>query len=203
MIKINLMPPEEKKESGSKVAIQLPKNFTNVLLAIPIVVTLALVGFLHTEAINKIENLTETQHRLDKENKELQKQIEVVEELKSKQDQLKTRLEMITKLNTNRDFWEKVLVEVSEHLPEEFISIRSFSDASTPEAKRIRLGGSALTDQYISKYISKLRESPYVVDVTLGGTKATQYMGRDARTFNLTVDLKIPEDPTTKTNDPK
>ncbi len=194
MIKINLMPPEEKKDSGPKVSLQLPANITNILLGIPPVIALVLaVGlYLHYEGV--IKEKTAEQEKLDIEYKELQKKIAIVNELQAKQEKIKARLATINKLNANRDFWENVIVEFSNKLPGEFISFKSFFDQSDEERRMMRVDGVALSDQYVADYIESLKTSSLVTTVTLASTKAATYMGREARSFNILVFLKTPAD---------
>ena len=196
MIKINLMPLEEKKDGGSKISVQLPTNITNILLAIPIVITIAMVGFMYMKMENRKKALTEEHAQLEVTYKKLQEEIKIVKELEAKQALLTSRLETIRALNSNRDYWENVLIEFANRLPEEFISFNSCADQSDEESRAMMVDGMALSDQYISDYIRNLRESKYVRDVTLFGTRAAKFKGRDARSFSMMVLLTVPVDST-------
>ncbi len=194
MIKINLMPLEEKKDSGAKISVQLPTNITNILLAIPIIITIAIVGFMYMKMENRKEELTLEHATLEIEYKELQKEIQIVKDLEAKQALLTARLETIRSLNSNRDYWENVLIEFAQRLPEEFISFKSCSDQSDEENRAMLVDGVALDDQYVADYIRNLRQSSYVRDVTLYGTRKIEHFKRDARSFTMIVFLTTPAD---------
>lgn len=196
MIRINLMPPEEKKESGQKIAVKLPTNLMNLLLAIPIIVTIAVVIMIHMKMEADIKRLTEEHAQKEQKHAELQKKIAVVNELQAQQQKLRSRLDTIAKLNSKRDYWENVFIDVAERLPEEFISLLSFSDVSDDERTQINVDGLALSDLQVSEYIANLRLSDFVNDVTLGGTRPDKYKGRDARYYNLQIYLVTPADST-------
>lgn len=198
MIKINLMPPEEKKDTGKKISVQLPTNVTNILLAIPVIITLAVIGFVYMKMENRIAELEETKTRYEQEHRDLQKKIQIVNELQAKQEQLKSRLATIRQLNSNRGFWENVIVDLTNKLPEEFIAFTSFTDQSDEETKRLFLEGQALSDQLVSDYIQQLRQSEFVTDVVLNQTRSTKVMGRDAREFSMVIMLKAPAADTTQ-----
>lgn len=200
MIKINLIPPEEKKDTGQGIALKLPKNLMNVLYGIPVLIVIAIVVVFYMKIENKITQMENKKAEMEIRKKELEEKIKLVNELEKKQENLKARLGVIQGLNKNRDFWKNVFVDLTDKLPEEFISFDKFLDTSDSENKKLKLTGIALSDLQVSDYISRLRTSQYIKDVTLTGTRPAKFKGREVREFDMLIMLSVPSD-TTKTAD--
>lgn len=202
MIKINLLPPEER---GKGVEEEIGGGFKldlRIIAPATLLIISAIVIFVWWMSLNnKKEELDQNIAKVKADLAKVQREERIVKELDDKKAKLKTHLGVITDLDQGRLRWVKILDIVSQALPE-LTWIERMSDESIPNSPSISIEGVAFSNQKIAEFMKNLADSELVEDtdsITLRHT-TTKTEKRQDRTielvsFALKVQLKSSSQP--------
>lgn len=167
MLTINLLPHTKKSPTFDRRK--------QVLLVV-------LVGvLLGAGLIQSRQMLTAKIHRLSQEKtsksstlSKLQEQLIQIKDFKKKLQELETRIQIIRKIRKQQALPVRYLDEIAKYIPREKIW---FESLRMDEQGGITLSGIALDNQVFARYLQKLRQSPFISDVSLQQTQRKEIQG--------------------------
>lgn len=200
MIRINLLPEEERKKK--KAAKKLPKvkiPIPSFRIRIPLKPSTFLIGFIviviliafvviWVRQIGETRKLTKEIDQMNTRLRSLQKEINLVKDLEKKQADLQKRLDVIKGLSENRFLRVKILDELASALPE-YVWLTSFED----KIPNFKIEGLAFSNLTVADFMNRLEDSEYLTDVDLTTLRKTAFSGQDVMQFILSVNLKSKE----------
>ena len=168
MIKINLL---EESRGAKKQAFTMPTIDASaggntalyvVYIAI-IVLTIAAVGFWGWKLKADLASLKQQVKEAEAEKRRLEAVIKIDRELRAKQKELKRKIEVITNLKKKQEVPVQLMDMLSKNLPE-FVWLESLSFSGS----KVSLKGKGQSMFAISNFLKNLEESPHFVGITLG-----------------------------------
>ena len=191
MVRIDLLPKEERKKKGPalpklpKFTFKLPVAGGVTFLAIAI---LALVfgglGVLYLRDVREIKRLEKDIEEKKRELTELQKTVNEVNDLKQKEADFRMRLGVIEKLNQNRLLRAHLLDEIKDLIPD-YIWLSSLSEDNLS----LTLEGKSFSNFVIADFMNRLKSSPYFSKVDLSSVSKETYEGHAVNRFRITAFL--------------
>ena len=180
-IKINLLPWREELREEKK------KEFLNIILGIVVFAGLIVGGFDRFYAAG-IENQIARNSFLSQEIKVLAEQIDEINLLQQKKNQLLARMTVIQNLQGNRPVIVRLFDELARQL-----APRVFYRSLQLSGKDVAISGIAESHNRISSQLRNFSESdwfdkPNVTQITAAGT-----FGPGAQQFSLTVEQSAPK----------
>lgn len=193
MIKVNLLSPE-KKDSA---AVEGPASFSKVESSssnfnVPAIVTAIVVVFGALGAIfwlqsQKIDRLGKESARLKTEMARYTDTIKMVDELENTRNQLKRKIEIINELKSKQQQVVKMMDKISEALPDwVWITDLSFTSGA------VTVSGKALTNNLIADFISRLKDSNYFPSVDYKDSQFKPMKGMEVYEFRLVCSYQEP-----------
>lgn len=184
MLKINLLPVRQLKKRA-KAKKQLLGMF---LLFILVLALSVITGVLQAQ---KISGLGSDIAVLQKEKDSYTPTLQKIAKLKKDREELVRKTEIIKKLKMDSSLTVRALDEVAIRIDNK----RMWLDSLQQQDSSLRLSGVALDNETIAQFMDKLKESPFVKDVTLAGSSLKVVSGRNLKSFEMNCIVAQPEKP--------
>ena len=159
MIRINLLPSEEMPKQSR---IQLPNLGTFAPLVILIVAALG-IGSAHVYHSQKISALQEVIAEEEAESRRLAPEIAKIKRLNQQRKDLNDRLDVITRLDSDRYFRVHLMDEMNRSLPEHMWLTR-FEDIG---GDSYAVEGVTFSNFLVSDFLQNITRSPYFSSINL------------------------------------
>jgi type IV pilus assembly protein PilN len=159
MIKINLLPKDEQPKTRS---IQLPNVGAFAPLAI-VFVTFMIIGSAHIYQGQQISALKDTIAMEEAESRRLAPEIAKIKRLNKQRKDLNDRLDVITRLDSDRYFRVHIMDELNRTIPEH-MWITRFEDVG---GDTYAVEGVTFSNFLISDFMQSLTSSPFFGGVNL------------------------------------
>ena len=181
MARINLLPWREARREEQKRA------FLTILALV------AIAGVLVIVLADRIENAQIDNQRarndyLTKNIRELDKQVEEIRDLQRKRNQLIERMRVIQELQGNRPIIVRVLDQLVRTVPDGV-----FYTSVTANGPQLSIDGVAESNNRVSSLMRRLDASDWLKDPNLDAVRAAPAYGDQANTFELKVQVDLPE----------
>lgn len=184
MIKVNLIPKEERKKVRAKRAIGLPKItlkgwdlFASLGLLIISIFLVFFFNFNYTRNIKKTKgDIQTTREELEK----LKPEVELVNSLESKQKELNVLIELVKNLNMNRSLIIHVVDEINKGLPD-YMWLTDMNIFSG----NIDISGITFSNIIVTQFMQNLENSDYISNVTLIETKYVNIEDHNLMQFSI------------------
>jgi type IV pilus assembly protein PilN len=179
MIRINLLPKEEKAQRRMSV------NFQAGDLVLPVAI-LAAAGLIILGTVlsqnARVASLNQSIANVDDESRKLAPQIEKVKRLAQERAELDLRLGIISKLEKGRTQSVRLMDELARCVPDHLWMTQSQQDASG----QLTLEGVTYSNLVVSDFMSRLERSPLFTDVELGVAERGAVSSKDVVKFRIT-----------------
>ena len=190
MIKINLM-GEKKSSSKARArpkldAMQMNAQRQNLVFAAIIVTALVLAGGWWWTKSAEVADWKEKIVVVEAELKRLEPILEKQKRFEARKELLQNKINLITELKRKQDVPVHILDQVSRNLPE-FLWLNKMS----ADNNRINVSGRATTYNAVSNFYKNLTDCGYFKDVSLGRT----YEEKTGVTFSMTASYVDPAEP--------
>ena len=165
MIKINLVAETPTKAARAKRAqpeFSLGARQGDILLVVVLGLALVGIGTRWLLLKNERDHLREVERAKRVERDELQPYIQKVQELETKRDQLRHKINVINSLKQNQRGPVRIMDEVSRALPDLVWLTRM-----TMKGSSLTISGTAMDENAVANYISNLDSSPFFLEPTL------------------------------------
>lgn len=174
MLKINLLPVRQLKKRAK--AIQQMVGMVAFFLFI--LASLATVGFFQVQQINGYEKDISA---LNKKKDSFTPTLNKIAQLKKDREELVRKTEIIDKLKTDSSLTVRILDEVASRIDNQ----RMWLEALQQQNESLTLSGVALDNQTVAQFMDKLKDSPFVNEVTLTNSSQKVVSGRNLKSFEL------------------
>jgi len=189
MIRINLLPPEERPASRSfRIPTKSPALLAIglfLLVAAPIAVTSVHQSRTTTTLRDAVQEATAEQARL-------KPQIDQIHRLNQQTRELNHRIGVVAKLDEASTYYVQVLDEMSQILPRHIWLSRFEEDDRRPGVAVIE--GFTFTNLYVADLMVRLSKLDYFTDVVLVDIEQEAVEGRDVLNFEIEVNLTYETD---------
>jgi Tfp pilus assembly protein PilN len=182
MIRINLLPKDDKAQRRVKVDIQ-PGD-----LVIPVAIVAAAALVIFGTALSQGSRIGSLQHSIagiDAESRALAPQIEKVNRLAQERAELDLRLGIITKLGKGRTQSVRLMDELARCVPDHLWLTLAQQDGGD----RLTLEGVTYSNLVVSDFMSRLERSSLFASVELGVAERGQVTSKDVVKFKITCQL--------------
>ena len=187
MIRINLLPREERTQRRSTIEFKAGE----VLLPAAIVMTAVIVmAGIALSQHSRVMSLTRSIAERDAESRALAPQIERVNRLAQERAELDLRLGIINKLEQGRTQSVRVMDELARCVPDHLWMTLAQQDAGS----QLDLEGVTYSNLVVSDFMSRLERSPMFASVELGVAERGQIEDRDVVKFRITCQV-TPDEP--------
>ena len=187
MIRINLLPGEERKHRGPSVQIKTGDLMLPALVVGAAIVVMAGAGIAQRTRIVQLDRRIA---EVDAEARKLAPQIERVNRLAQERAELDLRLGIINKLEKGRTVSVRLMDELARCLPDHLW----LTAANQEPGGTIALEGVAMSNLVVSDFMSRLDRSAIFSDVELGVAERIAFGERDAVKFQLRCHV-TPDEP--------
>ncbi len=182
MIRINLLPQEERAQR--KKALALPA----MGMVVPVVAVglfVALLAGVTMMQQKKISGLKGDIARAEDEARRLKPQIDRVNELTKRREELNTRLQIISDLDKGRFHSVRLMDDIAQELPQ-YIWMTGIKDQG---GSRVQIEGVTFSNLVVADLMSRLESSDLFEKVDLVVTEKGAIEGRDVTKFSVTADI--------------
>lgn len=184
MIRINLLPSEQKKEARA-----LGDLIVGGLVIFAVIVSILALHLYQAKALRDVNKET---LRVEKRIKELEDVKEKVEAFKAKNAELERRIKLIQLLEQNRAAQLNVMESLAEAIPQ-----RAWIDKFTETGDKAKVEGIAWNEFTVSDFMKSLKSSNYFNDVELVSIQKKEMQNLPLRSFviesNLSYSGKVEE----------
>lgn len=188
MIYINLLPVREIKRRISA------KN--QLLAAIGIIVLLLLgLGLVTTYQTAKINNLRESEKKIQEEKKQYTKILNDIKKIEEEKKDLVTKIAIIHQLKKTSSLTVHALDEVANFTPVNRMWLKTLSQ----NGNQLSLTGMALDDQTIAKFMDDLENSKYFQNVSLVSSTMETFAERNLKNFSISCSVAFEQNENQKT----
>lgn len=187
MIRINLLPGEEKRQRKSAVALKAGD------LVVPLALVVATVLIVAGTALSqrtRAEGLVRSIADVDAQSRVLAPQIERVNRLARERTELDLRLGIISKLQKGRTQSVRLMDELARCIPEHLWVGSVNQEGGTT----LTLEGTTLSNLVVSDLMSRLERSPLFANVELDVAEHAAVDSRDVVRFRVTCQV-TPDEP--------
>lgn len=181
MIRINLLPPEDRIE---KREFKLPE-MSNVYPVVGIVLFIAVIV---VTAVMQHHSVGELKGKIEvarEESKKLAPQLKRIKKITKEREEVNKRLTLITTLDRNRYFRVKLLNDVSFKLPVNCW----LTDISEVTKTNFNIDGIAFDNYKIADFMSDLKSSTLFSNVDLKIAEKGKVEDREVMKFRLSADV--------------
>jgi type IV pilus assembly protein PilN len=188
MIKINLLPLEERKQVEG-----LGQFIFGLFIILLVIGAMIAVVIMQNKQISSIEDETV---QVNKRIKELDVIRKKVEKFKVQNKRLEQRIKVIARLEKNRVGPLYVMDALSSQIPE-----RAWISSFSTRGSTAKITGTASSEFVISEFMRSLQSSPHFKSVNLSKIRNKSVSGKVFKSFGLSVGLnyfKLPEEPEAK-----
>lgn len=190
MLKINLLPVRQlKKRAKAK------NQLLGILLLF--ILVLAVVGVTGALQAQKISSLGADIAVLQKEKDSYTPTLLKIAKLKKDREEIVRKTEIIKKLRIDSSLTVRVLDEVANRIDNQ----RMWLESLQQQDSSLRLSGVALDNQTIAQFMDNLKDSPFVLDVTLASSSLKIVSGRNLKSFELNCAVAQPKKPAPENTD--
>jgi len=184
LIRINLLPSEQKKEARA-----LGDLIVGGLVIFAVIVSILALHLYQAKALRDVNKET---LRVEKRIKELEDVKEKVEAFKAKNAELERRIKLIQLLEQNRAAQLNVMESLAEAIPQ-----RAWIDKFTETGDKAKVEGIAWNEFTVSDFMKSLKSSNYFKDVELVSIQKKEMQNLPLRSFviesNLSYSGKVEE----------
>ncbi|MBN1885787.1 MAG: PilN domain-containing protein [Candidatus Krumholzibacteriota bacterium] len=179
MIRINLLPPEER---AKKREFRLPEMSTVYLVAGVVVFFAAIlvIGFMQHHQVRVLEGKIET---AKEESRKLAPQLAKIKQITREREEVDRRLNLITSLDRHRYFRVKLLNDISMKTPENCW----LTDIQELSPNRYSIDGVTFSNYTVADMISNLETSGLFTQVDLTIAEMGQIKDRQVMKFTLSA----------------
>lgn len=183
MIRINLLPREERQVRRS---LALPKLGT-VLPVLVLVLVGALFAAVSVVQALQIGRLKSDIARAEQESEKLRPQIQTIQELTTKREELTRRLNVITELDKGRLTRVRLIDELSRCVPEH-LWLTTYEESS---ANQITIEGVTFSNLIVADFMTRLEASPLFGSVDLLIAEKGTIDQRNVVKFKITASITL------------
>ncbi len=181
MAKINLLPWREARRE------ELKRAFLSVLGLVAAAGVLLVMGA--DRVVNsQIDNQRARNDYISQNIRELDKQVEEIRDLQRKRNQLIDRMRVIQELQGNRPIIVRVLDQLVRTVPDGV-----FYTSVSAVGQQLSIDGVAESNNRVSSLMRRLDASDWLKDPNLDAVRAAPTYGDQANTFDLTVQVDLPQ----------
>jgi Tfp pilus assembly protein PilN len=188
MIRINLLPREEKAHRG-QVGIQFKVGELVVPIALLVAVMLVVAGTALSQRMG-IASLTRSIEEVDAQSRALAPQIERVNRLAQERAELDIRMGVITKLQQGRTQSVRLMDDLARCIPDHLWL--TGADAASPTS--LSLEGVTFSNLVVSDFMSNLERSPMFANVELEVAERSELSDHNVVKFRITCQV-TPDEP--------
>jgi type IV pilus assembly protein PilN len=187
MIRINLLPGEERRQRRTSVAFKAGELV--VPLALLVATALIVAGTALSQRTNA-DNLVRSIAKVDAESRVLAPQIERVNRLAQERAELDLRVGIISRLQKGRTQSVRLMDELARCIPDHlWVNAVSQDGSST-----LSVEGTTLSNLVVSDLMSRLERSPLFANVELDVAEHAAIGERDVVRFRVTCQV-TPDEP--------
>lgn len=180
MIRINLMPREERPRKRSLPKIHIPA----VGAFLPVVIVGgfgALLFFQHGVQARRVASLEKEIAVLQAESESYKPQLERIRDITQKRQEVGNRLDIIAKLDQERYFRVRLMDEIARSLPENMW----LSKVQEQGGQRFSVEGVTFSNIIVARFMQDLEATPHWEGVELGVAEQGKIDGYDVVQFSL------------------
>lgn len=181
MIRINLLPQEERAQ---KRKLALPGMMTIAPIAAGVLFVGAIVAVTAMERA-KISGLKKDIARAEEEARRLKPQIEKVNELTRRREELNTRLQLIQDLDKGRFESVRLMDEIARDLPG-YLWLTAIKDQA---GQKVTLEGVTFSNLVVADLMSRLDQSALFQNIDLVVTQKGSIESRPVTKFTVTAEI--------------
>jgi len=181
MVRINLLPVREIKRRA-----QAKQQITFFVLAVvSLLVLLFLAGF---QQSSKAGQLQQELTKVKQEKQRYTKILNQIKKLEKDKALVEKQIDIIETLKSESSLTVHVLDEVAKITPKKRMWLTTLSQSGGS----LQLAGMALDNRTIAKYMEELKQSPYIKDVNLANSSLQSFAGRNLKSFSLSCAVGVP-----------
>jgi type IV pilus assembly protein PilN len=188
MIRVNLLPGEEKR-SGGRAAVALKAGDLLLPLAVLVAAVLIVAGTALSQR-TRADGLAHSITEVDQASRALAPQIERVNQLARERAELDLRLGIITKLQQGRTQSVRLMDELARCIPDHMW----VNNVQQDGGGALNVEGTAFSNLVVSDLMSRLERSPLFADVELGIAERSALGDRDVVRFRVSCRV-TPDEP--------
>lgn len=163
MIKVNLL-EQARREAAPKAAPSISfegmGNLPNIVTIVLIVVTLGWVGYKYFTLTSEQERLSAEIAEAEVQLKQVEEDIRVANELEAKRERVQKQIDLIIQLKENQQVPVRLLDQISRNLPD-FLWLTALNETGGS----LTFSGKATTPTAYANFYNNLNDSPYFADV--------------------------------------
>jgi len=182
---LNLLPHEERPREKKRA---IGAGSLGVLI-LPILITLSFIYFDQRTRVKRIESLQRKVKKIEKEDAHLRKKVKEISILESKEKEIKSRIEIIKRLESGRFAVLKLLDEINRTIPDG-VWLTAVEKDKKEKKDLWSIKGAALAVQDIVRFMRNLKNSPYLKDPMLVLTERKKIGDQKAVAFEIKVSMK-------------
>lgn len=162
MIRINLMPREERARRRAMPAVKLPDfgSFVPVVVLGGIVAAMVMVATVQKRELSRLETEIAT---LRAESESYKPQLEKIRQITQKRQEVGNRLDIIAKLDQERYFRVKLMDEISRTVPENVWLTKVAETAP----RQFAVEGVTFSNLLVANFMTNLEAAPHWENVEL------------------------------------
>ncbi len=183
MIRINLLPREERQV---RRRFALPK----IGAVMPVLVLLLVIGLFAAISVVQtlqIGRLKADIARAEQESEKLRPQIQTIQELTTKRQELERRLNVITELDKGRLVRVKLVDELAKCVPDH-LWLTSYEESS---ANQVTIQGVTFSNLIVADFMTRLEASPLFGNVDLQVAEKGTIDQRNVVKFKITAAITL------------
>jgi Tfp pilus assembly protein PilN len=182
MIRINLLPKEEKAQR--RVAVNFQVGDLVLPVAIVAAAGLIILGTVMSQSA-RVGSLNNSIAEIDAQSRALAPQIEKVKRLAQERAELDLRLGIISKLEKGRTQSVRLMDELARCVPDHLWMTQAQQEASG----QLNLEGVTYSNLVVSDFMSRLERSALFADVELAVAERSQVNQKDVVKFRITCQV--------------
>lgn len=183
MIRINLLPREERQVRRS---IQLPKVGAIMPVLALLLVAALFTAFSVVQAM-QVSRLKSDIARAEREAERLRPQIQTINELTQKREELTRRLNVITELDKTRLWRVRLVDELSKCVPDH-LWLTSYEETGP---NTVKVEGVTFSNLIVADFMSRLEASPLYGNVDLVVAEKGTIDQRNVVKFTITASMTL------------
>ncbi|MFV0476745.1 MAG: PilN domain-containing protein [Parahaliea sp.] len=181
MARINLLPWRDERRLEKK------KEFLTVLGAVALAALLIVIIIDRYQTVQINEQKARNSY-LGSHIKELDKEVTEIRELERKRSQLIERMRVIQELQGNRPIIVRIMDQIVRTVPDGVFYSQLSSKNTT-----IKISGIAESNNRVSSLMRRMDASDWLANPSLSAVRAAPSYGDEATTFELKVQIQLPE----------
>jgi len=183
MIRINLLPREDRQVRRS---IQFPKVGALMPILALLLVAALFTGFSVVQAM-QVSRLKADIDRAEREAERLKPQIQTIQELTSKREELTKRLNVITELDKTRLWRVRLVDELSKCVPDH-LWLTSYEETGP---NQVQVEGVTFSNLLVADFMSRMEASPLYGTVDLVVAEKGTIDQRNVVKFKITASMTL------------